>query len=58
MQTNPRRTGGFLRRFGVFVFGAVLGAVLLWGSAFAGLALGLSGAGPFAERGTCVHRIS
>ena len=44
MQTNPRRTGGFLRRFGVFVFGAVLGAALLWSSAFAGLALGFSGA--------------
>ena len=45
MRTEPRRTGGFLRRFGVFVLGAVLGAALLWGSAFAGLALGLSGAG-------------
>jgi hypothetical protein len=34
-----------LRRFGVFVLGAVFGAALLWGSAFAGLALGFSGAG-------------
>ena len=30
-------TGGFLRRFNVFVLGAALGAALLWGCAFAGL---------------------
>jgi len=29
----------------VFVLGAVLGAALLWGSAFAGITLGFSGAG-------------
>ena len=34
-----------MRRFGVFVLGAVLGAALLWGSAFAGITLGFSGAG-------------
>ena len=45
MQAEPRRTGGSLHRFGVFILGAALGAVLLWSSAFAGLALGFSGAG-------------
>jgi hypothetical protein len=45
MQAEPKRTGGLLRRFGVFVLGAVLGAALLWGSAFAGITLGFSGAG-------------
>ena len=45
MRAEPKRTGGLLRRFGVFVLGAVLGAALLWGSAFAGLTLGFSGAG-------------
>ena len=45
MRAEPKRTGGLLRRFGVFVLGAVFGAVLLWGSAFAGVTLGFSGAG-------------
>ena len=45
MRAEPKRTGGLLRRFGVFVLGAVLGAALLWGSAFAGITLGFSGAG-------------
>ena len=45
MRAEPKRTGGLLRRFGVFVLGAVLGAALLWGSAFAGNTLGFSGAG-------------
>ena len=45
MQAEPRWTGGSLHRFGVFILGAALGAVLLWSSAFAGLALGFSGAG-------------
>ena len=45
MRAEPKRTGGLLRRFGVFVLGAVLGAALLWCSAFAGITLGFSGAG-------------
>lgn len=45
MRAEPKRTGGLLRRFGVFVLGVVFGAVLLWGSAFAGVTLGFSGAG-------------
>jgi hypothetical protein len=34
-----------LRRIYVFVLGAVFGAALLWGSAFAGVTFGFSGAG-------------
>lgn len=45
MRAEPKRTGGLLRWFGVFVLGAVFGAALLWGSAFAGVTLGFSGAG-------------